>query len=235
MLEKCFYCGDRLVFTHYKDIYGQHCCKSHVDDENTVGYCMECLKLTKTAGNIIPDGRLICPDCLKIAVSPKRPFDWILKQVVARLHDAGFTDLRVDDITIWTATSQEMAAYKKSQVSVFNEGFCSLQQNGKIKIYVQSHHTKIHFAGVLAHELVHSWCFKHGLLSIPDQIAEGICNLASYYVYHTIDFPLARIYEQQLLQDPDPVYGEGFRAMFDIYKEHGWDAVRQIAVNSNNS
>ncbi|MDO4800643.1 MAG: hypothetical protein Q4A15_00615, partial [Prevotellaceae bacterium] len=95
---------------------------------------------------------------MKIAVSPKRPFDWMLGQVIERLHKAGFTDLRVDDITIWTATSQEMAAYKKSEVSIFNEGFCSLQSNGKIKIFVQSHHTKIHFAGVLDHELIHAWC-----------------------------------------------------------------------------
>ena len=235
MMDKCFYCNSTLILSHYVDIYGNHCCKKHIDSENSVGYCSECRKLVPIAGNTISDGRIICPDCMKIAVSPKRPFDWMLGQVVERLHKAGFKDLRVDDITIWTATSQEMAAYKKSEVSIFNEGFCSLQSNGKIKIFVQSHHTKIHFAGVLAHELIHAWCFKHGLLNIPSQIAEGMCNLASYYVYHSIDFPLARIYEQQLFDDPDPIYGDGFRAIYDIYKDNGWDAIRQIAVNSNNS
>ena len=72
-------------------------------------------------------------------------------------------------------------------------------------------------------------------MNIPSQIAEGMCNLASYYVYHSIDFPLARIYEKQLFDDPDPIYGDGFRAIYDIYKDNGWDAIRQIAVNSNNS
>lgn len=232
-MNKCFYCNSLLLLSHYVDIYGNHCCKKHIDSEDTVGYCSECEKLIKKTGNVISDGRIICPDCMRIAVTPKRPFDWMLGQVVNRLQSYGFNDLNVNDITIWTATSQEMAAYKKSDVSIFNEGFCTIQTNGKIKIYVQSHHTKIHFAGVLAHELLHAWCFKHDLLNIPPPIAEGMCNLASYCVYHSIDFPLAKIYEKQLFDDPDSIYGDGFRAMYEIYKDHGWDVVREIAVNSN--
>lgn len=233
MMDKCFYCNSTLILSHYVDLYGKHCCKKHIDSERTVAYCTECLKLVKREGNEIMDGRVICPDCMKIAVSPKRPFDWMLGQVVERLHRAGFDDILAKDVTIWTATSKEMAAYKKNETDIFNEGFCSLQQNGKIKVYVQSHHTKIHFAGILAHELLHAWCFKHGLLNIPPIVAEGMCNLASYYVYHTIDFPLARIYEKQLFEDPDPIYGDGFRAMYEVFKEYGWDGVRAIAINSN--
>lgn len=235
MMDKCFYCNSTLFLSHYVDIYGNHCCKKHLDTDGTVAYCTECQKLVKKAGNMIEDGRVICPDCMKIAVSPKQPFGWMLGQVVARLHQAGFKDLRTEDITIWTATSKEMAAYKKSEVNVFNGGFCAITPDGKIRIYVQSHHTKIHFAGVLAHELLHAWCFKHGLFNIPEQMSEGMCNLASYYVYHTIDFPLARLYEKLLFEDSDPVYGDGFRSMYVFYQKNGWDGVRKLIVQSNNS
>lgn len=234
-MDRCFYCNSILLLSHYIDAYGQHCCKKHIDEEHSVAYCSECRKLVKRSNNIIDDGRIICPDCMKIAVSPKHPIDWMLGQVVERLHQAGFHDLKVDDITIWTATSKEMAAFRKSDVEVFNEGFCTLQLNGKIKIYVQSHHTKIHYAGILAHELLHAWCFKHNLLDIPPQISEGISNLASYYIYHTIDYPLARLYEKQLFEDPNPIYGDGFRQVYSIYKEYGWDGIRALAVKSNNA
>lgn len=234
-MDRCFYCGSSLILSHFIDSYGQHCCKNHINVEHSVQYCSECLKLVETSGNTIADGRVICPDCMKIAVSPKRPYDWMLGQAVARLHEAGFTDLDPKDVTIWIATSQEMAAFKKGTVNVFNEGFCALQPNGKIKIYVQSHHTKIHFAGILAHELLHAWCFRHGLTNVPDEIAEGMCNLASYCVYHTIDFPLAKLYEKQLFEDKDPVYGDGFRAMYEVYKKYGWDGVRNVVINSNNN
>lgn len=233
-MDRCFYCNSIILLSHYKDIYNNHCCKKHVDEEGCVAYCSECLKLISKQGNQLADGRLICKECMGIAVSPDRPYDWILKQVLARLYKAGFSDLNIKDIIIWIATSQEIAMYKKGTINVFNEGVCSIQENGKIKIYVQSHHTKIHFAGVLAHELLHAWCFQHGLLNIPDPIAEGMCNLASYYVYHSIDFPLARIYENMLFIDEDPTYGDGFRAMYKLYEEHGWNGVRTIAINSNN-
>ena len=74
---------------------------------------------------------------MAIAISPDRPYDWVLEQVVTRLNSAGFRDLKVADITIWTATSEEIAMFKKSDVNVFNGGFCSIQSNGKIKIYIQ--------------------------------------------------------------------------------------------------
>ncbi len=232
-MNRCFYCNSRLILSHYKDIYRNHCCSKHIDTEGTVTYCSECMKLVAIHGNQLQDGRVICPDCMGMAVSPKRPYDFMLNQVVAMLHKAGFTDLDVKNITIWTATSQEMAMFKKSDVNVFNEGFCTINENGKIKIYVQSHHTKIHFAGVLAHELLHAWCFQHRLFNIPAPISEGFCNLGSYYVYHTITHGLAKIYENQLFANDDPIYGEGFKAMYAVYEEHGWNGIRNIVINSN--
>lgn len=233
-MSRCFYCNSLLLFSSYQDIYGNHCCAKHKDEEGSVDYCSECLKLVPTKGNLIADGRIICQDCQSIVVSPDRPYDWILKQVLARLHQAGFNDLNVNDITIWTATSEEMALFKKGTINIFNEGFCSIQESGKIKIYIQSHHTKIHFAGVLAHELLHAWCFQHQLFDVPAPVAEGMSNLASYYVYHSIDFPLARVYESMLFANDDPIYGDGFRAMFNVYEEHGWNGVRNVVYNSIN-
>lgn len=233
-MERCFHCNSLIFGSHYTDLYNNHCCKKHVDQEESVGYCSECLKLVPKRENLLKDGRIVCGECLSIAVSPDRSFDWILKQVLARLFKAGFEDLKVKNITIWTATSEEMAMYKKGGINVFNEGFCSITENGKIKIYIQSHHTKIHFAGVLAHELLHAWCFQQGLFNVPPPIVEGMCNLASYFVYHSIDFPLARIYESMLFADEDPVYGDGFKAMYQVYNEHGWNGVRTVVINSNN-
>lgn len=233
-MERCFHCNSLIFGSHYTDLYNNHCCKKHVDQEESVGYCSECLKLVPKRENLLKDGRIVCGECLSIAVSPDRSFDWILKQVLARLFKAGFEDLKVKNITIWTATSEEMAMYKEGGINVFNEGFCSITENGKIKIYIQSHHTKIHFAGVLAHELLHAWCFQQSLFNVPPPIVEGMCNLASYFVYHSIDFPLARIYESMLFADEDPVYGDGFKAMYQVYNEHGWNGVRTVVINSNN-
>lgn len=232
-MKRCFYCHSIITSAYYKDRYGVCCCEKHVEFEKNVTFCTECMKLVPVSGNQLPDERVICKSCMAIAISPDRPYDWVLEQVVTRLNSAGFRDLKVADITIWTATSEEIAMFKKSDVNVFNGGFCSIQSNGKIKIYIQSHHTKPHFAGVLAHELLHAWCFQNRLFNVPKPIAEGFSNLGSYYMYESIDHPLAKVYIEQLFSDTDPDYGEGFRYMYEIYKKYGWDGVRNVVINSN--
>lgn len=224
---KCFYCNKTIDGRYVEDRYGNVSCASHIDN-GEVEVCGECLRLVPVQGNRLLDGRVVCHDCMKIAVTPSRPYDWIEKQVWARLQNWGFGDLDMRRITIWTATSKEMAMYRKKDVDVFNEGFCRLwPETMKVDLFVESHLTKIHFAGVLAHELLHAWNFQNLILDIPNQWSEGMCNVASYLTYKSIDFPLARIYEENMMKDPDPIYGDGFRMVLDYYERYGWDGIRQ--------
>ncbi len=224
---KCFYCNKTIDGRYVEDRYGNVSCASHIDN-GEVEVCGECLRLVPVQGNRLLDGRVVCHDCMKIAVTPSRPYDWIEKQVWARLQNWGFGDLDMSRITIWTATSKEMAMYRKKDVDVFNEGFCRLwPETMKVDLFVESHLTKIHFAGVLAHELLHAWNFQNLILDIPNQWSEGMCNVASYLTYKSIDFPLARIYEENMMKDPDPIYGDGFRMVLDYYERYGWDGIRQ--------
>lgn len=224
---KCIYCNKTIDGRYVEDRYGNVCCVSHIDNHE-VEVCGECLKLVPLQGNSLSDGRVICPDCMKIAVTPSRPYDWIEKQVLARLHNWGFGNLDMSRITIWTATSKEMAMYRKNDINVFNEGFCRLfPDTMKVDLFVESHLTKIHFAGVLAHELLHAWNFQNLIINIPDEWSEGMCNLSSFLTYKSIGFPLARIYEENMMNDPDPIYGDGFRMVLDYYKRNGWDGIRK--------
>lgn len=220
---ECFYCHKYNPSTYYKDREGRICCQSHMDD--TVAYCSECFRLVKKAENTLSDGRVICPDCIRIAVSPKQPFNWIVDQVLARMKSYGFGALDMTRITIWSATTKEMAMYRKAAINVFNEGFCRLKKDGKIDLLIESHLTKIHFAGVLSHELMHAWCFQNGFYSIPQEWSEGICNLCSYLTYQSIDFPLAKVYQDNMMEDPDPIYGDGFRMVLEFYKRYGWGGI----------
>lgn len=225
-MESCFYCGNEPS-RYYRDIYGLICCDFHLEKDLTVGRCFECSRLTVKSGHILKDGRILCDVCKKLAVSTDKPFDWMLEEVMLRFKKVGFGHIKTSGITIYSATPQEMAAYKKEEINIYNGGFCRLMSNGTIDIYVQSHQTKIHFAGTLAHELMHAWCFQHNIMNMSDQWCEGLCNLMSYYVYSTIDYPLARYYEKCLFENDDPIYGEGFRIVHQYWKEHGWSGLKQ--------
>lgn len=220
---RCFYCNKIDPSPYYKDREGRVCCAPHLD--SVTAYCSECFRLVEKAGNTLADGRVICPDCQKLSVTPKQPFNWIVDQVLARMRSYGFGSIDMSRITIWAATTKEMAMYRKTAINIFNEGFCRLKENGKIDLLVESHLTKIHFAGVLSHELMHAWCFQNSYFAIPPEWSEGVCNLCSYLTYQSIDFPLSKVYQENMMNDPDPVYGDGFRMVLDYYTKYGWSGI----------
>lgn len=95
-------------------------------------------------------------------------------------------------------------------------------------IYLFDHLPKIQFAGVLAHEMLHAWQNEKGI-SLPPPATEGFCNVGSYVVYEAIGTELARYFIRCLEGDPNPVYGDGFRKVIEVYRQSG-DLVRTMEV-----
>ncbi len=69
------------------------------------------------------------------------------------------------------------------------------------------------FGQVLAHEMGHGWlirCPGHRPLATE----EGICELIGSWWLHHRGGRLAAHYLEQLMQNPDPVYGDGYRSVY---------------------
>lgn len=90
--------------------------------------------------------------------------------------------------------------------------------------YVLRHLSKTCYAGVLAHEMLHLWQNKNGLSPRRD-ICEGFYNLESFEILKSICTQVAISRISALEQDPDPIYGEGFRRVKAVYDSGGWPAV----------
>ena len=90
--------------------------------------------------------------------------------------------------------------------------------------YVLRHLSKTCYAGVLAHEMLHLWQNKNGLSPRRD-ICEGFCNLGSFEILKSIGTQVAISRISALEQDPDSIYGEGFRRVKAVYDSGGWPAV----------
>jgi hypothetical protein len=70
-----------------------------------------------------------------------------------------------------------------------------------------------HFEAVAAHELGHAWLFLNRFPPLPPTIEEGICELCEYLWLREQDRPEARWLLRAMDDNPDPVYGEGYRAV----------------------
>ena len=67
------------------------------------------------------------------------------------------------------------------------------------------------FQGVTAHELGHVWLIVHGIQGLPGWSEEGFCEYLSHRYYYDLNTPEGRYHAICIENNPDPVYGEGFR------------------------
>jgi len=100
-------------------------------------------------------------------------------------------------------------------------------------IIIKRESTPSEFAEVFAHEILHLWQFEHNLYNLDIKVCEGFCNLGAYLFLEQIGTPGARRCMQQLLDNPDPVYGDGFRMMLDVFRRKGWEGAIQVLKQLN--
>ena len=80
------------------------------------------------------------------------------------------------------------------------------------------------YKGTLAHECTHVWLNQRNspLKRHPRKEIEGFCNLVAYKVLMFDTSEDAAVVRQCMLNNPDPIYGEGFRLMKQREKQIGW-------------
>lgn len=80
--------------------------------------------------------------------------------------------------------------------------------------------TKAICCGVLAHEMMHIVLIEQNH-QFTQQETEGLCELASYFVYKMIGDDISKEWIERMQQNPDPIYGEGYRMMHKRVKQYG--------------
>lgn len=219
---KCTLCGADLQGIYLIDSWQQPVCACH-----KVEYCLSCGRFVKPSDFHLSDGRCLCSFCKPSVVSLPQHVEWVEKRVRSILFSQGIQDMP-KDILIKLVTPMEMAKLNGSrQVSLLQPGLaCTSRTVGllvsrcKHTIYIFDYLPKIKFAGVLAHEMLHAWQHEKGI-SMPPMLTEGFCNLGSYVVYAAINTELSRHLMKSLEEDTDPVYGDGFRNVLEVYRKEG--------------
>lgn len=73
--------------------------------------------------------------------------------------------------------------------------------------------TRLDFAEVLAHEIMHTWLNQNNIKTSTKAEEEGLCNYASYIILTEVGNDYANRLIKAMLNNPDPIYGEGFRTV----------------------
>jgi hypothetical protein len=77
------------------------------------------------------------------------------------------------------------------------------------------------FGAVVAHELGHAWLAQNGSRPAESSIEEGFCELVAHASLKRLHTPFAAGLREQIRDNPDPVYGAGFRQVQAAVRRHG--------------
>ena len=238
---KCFICDAPISGTYYQDHWGNKICHTHMENKE-VTFCASCGCFVRV-GDSTGDGRSLCNSCMAAVVSDAEQVDKLKKYVLRKFMDIGveFNDKFLDSVKIEIVSPYEMANIRQQPVNYENKGLTRTSSiatlggrllgfKDKLKhhIYMLSFLPRIEFAATLAHEILHIWQHENGVV-LPPQKCEGLCNIGSFLIYETMSAQKASYYRKNLLESPDPIYGDGFRMVYAEYEKYGYEELFEIA------
>lgn len=222
VLPKCAVCLEPLSGTYTIDAYGNKYHSFHNKELNKCSCCDRLIsKNTTGGGNSLSDGRYICNICGATSVYSQREIERTFDLTAQRLISMG---LKIDlsRISVKGVDINGMKQHADNYTAGM-QGYCSSETekeyvNGKLNrtttthvIYVLNGLPSILLESVIAHELMHAWLYDNTHNKHSSKIAEGSCNYISYLYLVENKVKQSNDFLRKLENNPDPVYGGGFR------------------------
>ena len=240
---ECQICHRVITGRYYLDYWKNAVCAEHHEKGETV-FCSSCSSImAKESQYALPDGRYLCSVCRAQVISLPEQISKIKKLVMNRLIDEGvrFQDKKLESVPIEIVNVNRLAQLRNQPPSITQKGLTltrsEMTLGGKLfgstpkmshHIYILDNLIKIEFAGTLAHEIMHVWQNENQIKLAAPQ-CEGLCNLGSWLAYNTIKSSKTPYFLKVMQENPDPVYGDGFRHVYSKYQQVGWEGVLQLA------
>lgn len=241
MKEVCDVCRQKLSGQIVQDAWGH---VSHAAHDQPLYFCGSCQRMmsrhTSRGGFFYEDGRPICGYCRQSAVTEGVAVNKTKRAVLEILEKTGFVDIP-KNIEIVLANSHALTNKTNHAgtrgVTLTNTQYSHHKRVGMVhQIGILYGLPYIEFAGILAHELLHVWQNQNDV-KLPAMYTEGFCNLGSYAIYAASDEShqmLAKHLIRQLMENKDPIYGNGFRLMYKKLEGMGWPAlISDVLANKN--
>jgi hypothetical protein len=225
-------------------------------------FCPECSQLPKCFSCLVPayrskqldDGRTICLECSKTSVHDMDEAEELFNTVRATMARAFNLDtnhrihLRMIDLPAMQRRSPGYAHGIELGLFVYDatiktvitnrltlggnkEEKTTYRENVSYTIFFLTETPRKKLIEVFAHELGHDFLQEYypGIKSL--KVKEGFCELCAYLA--NIEFGQPEM-NTRIKHNPDPIYGGGFRMMYDLYQQDGLSMVRRFLRQNSN-
>lgn len=223
--------------------------------------CTECMNLPRCFSCLIPTPsnirlsgeRVLCPVCARTSVASPAQAQTIFNEVrntmrfslgIATRHPIQFS--LIDPVTLHRLSGarseplveQGLFRYNVDVERVTKRDYLGrkigenlYKKNEAVWIYVLDHLPRSRMEHVMAHELAHDWmtAFYPGIQE--EWIREGF---AEYIAWRYNQYKKRHALNQRIENNPDPVYGEGFRRIRKIVQTRGFSGLKQFLEFKSN-
>lgn len=124
-----------------------------------------------------------------------------------------------ENIIFEIATKKDMNRNSKKN-NIIGLAFPVSVEGEKHKIMLLENQSYIVLLSVVAHEMGHTWCWDH-CMNFTKKEEEGFCELLAYHVLSTQFSKIGNYHLKLMIQNPDPIYGEGLRMMKKRFESFG--------------
>jgi len=232
VLPHCAYCGRPLTGTYLTDYWGT---KFHPAHETEYPACASCGRLVpELAGTTAADHPFpLCAICRATSVTTHddarshfvKVIGWMMRQGLGVDHRI---DLHVElaDVAAFRGEHGKgnLAALGRTEVTSYTRDGRVVETEVR-KVLILRGLPATQFEGVAAHELGHAWLAIEQVRGLPPWAEEGFCELLAHRRYAALATAESRYYAERIEQNPDPVYGAGFRRMQALAKRVGFDGL----------
>lgn len=226
---KCDICKKPLSGSYEVDDFGNKYHSSHRAETDACDACNRLISGSLTGGGKkYSDGRAVCNKCFPEAVTDDGIINSLMIKVIRTLKNAGIT-VNTAAVSVKGVNKSVLKAKAGGIYSSSMRGFCDTRTSSKYQndkkisesaehtIYVLNGVPAIYIESTLAHELMHVWFYQNTKRNHGNQITEGSCNFAAWIYLQNSGHPDAARLQKHLMDDPDPVYGDGFRKVFGMF------------------
>ncbi len=239
---RCAICAGVISGEYLLDHWGNSYHTHHKGDIPSCEYCGRFITENTTGGGTrYSDGREICRICRNDAITDIKEAKSLMQDVAAAMDDFGmFVDLDKVHLHVMGLKQMQKLSGRRSHSLMgftdfwerrWNLGF---SKKRTIDVYVLYGIPRMDMVGTLAHELTHVWHFTRGRLDTDDAFREGSCNYAAYLVLRKYEEDQGQYIVRNMLEDQDPVYGEGFRRVRRFATQRGIDEwIKRLGSNDD--
>lgn len=230
---QCALCNQAITGSYLQDPWHRKAHPEHA--QGVTVQCHVCARLCRAdQAKSLADQRQVCEICQDTEVVTPAHIQQAKHAVLKHLKAVGFVYIpdyvKVEMYAEQALINERMRASATGNIHGYTRtAQRHIPQYGLIlehSIHVLNGMPRLAFMGVLAHELLHVWIHEQGLKHLTPPQVEGFCNLATALMYTQAVSPedqaLSTVLLQRLHEDPDPVYGEGYRLMASHLKRLGW-------------